>query len=241
MIAQRLLACATICGLSLCAPRTSSAQTTTEGPYFGAAVTLTRLPQVNPDRPGDVFPYVAAPYGNSSGFEVFGGVGLWRRLAVGGELSVASPATLTTRESHPSNDTTRIIKHRDTVLSGLLRVRTGRFVHLLAGAGVVFPRTSLTVSGHYVDFGSSPVRAVSFGPLLYHSPANGARFALTVGADLSAPLNDHVAFTGLVRLHHLSRAEALHSDPFGRSDDPRPFLQPDSQTIRVGVGVRISL
>jgi hypothetical protein len=241
MTAQQLLAGATICSLSLCAPRTSSAQTTADRPYFAAAVTFTRLPQVNPDRPGDVFPSVVAPYGNSPGFQVFGGVGLWRRLAVGGELSVASPATLTRQESHPSENATRTIQHRDTVLSGLLSVRTGRFVHFLAGGGVVFPRTSLTVSGHYVDFSSSPVTTISYGPLFYDSPTNGARFALTVGADLSAPLNDHVAFTGVVRLHHLSRAEPLHSDPFGRSNDPRPFLQPDSHTFRLGVGVRLSL
>jgi hypothetical protein len=85
------------------------------------------------------------------------------------------------------------------------------------------------------------VRVVSYGPLLYDSPTNGPRFALSVGADLSAPLNGHVAFTGLVRLHHLSRAAPLHSDPFGRSDDPRPFLQPDSHAIRLGAGVRIAL
>jgi hypothetical protein len=239
MHGQCILACTTIC-LTLCAPPTSSAQATTEKPYFGAAVTLARLPQPNPDPPGNVFPYVEAPYGNSSGLEIFGGLWLSRRLAVGGEMSVASPATLTTQESHPSENATRTLKHRDTVVSGLLRVRIGRFVHLLAGGGVVFPRTSLTVSGSSVDF-SFPVRVVSYGPLLYESPTNGARLALTVGADISASLNKHLAFTGLVRLHHLSRAESLHSDPFGRSNDPRPFLQPDSHTIRLGVGVRITL
>jgi hypothetical protein len=218
---------------------TSWAQSTADGPYFGAAATLARLPQPNAERPEDVFPYVEAPYGNLSGLEIFGGFGLSRRLAVGGELSIASPARLTTRETHPSNDTTRIIEHRDTVLSGLLRIRAARFVHLLAGGGVVFPRTSLTVSGRY--WGSSPPGVVSYGPLLYDSPTNGARLALTAGADLAAPLSDHLAIIGIVRLHHLFRAESLHSDPFGRSDDPRPFLQPNSHVIRLGAGVRITL
>src|SRR3954469_5020473 len=60
MHGQCILACTTIC-LTLCAPRTSSAQATTEKPYFGAAVTLARLPQPNPDPLGNVFPYVEAP------------------------------------------------------------------------------------------------------------------------------------------------------------------------------------
>jgi hypothetical protein len=65
--------------------------------------------------------------------------------------------------------------------------------------------------------------------------------SLSLCAPRTSSAQTTIAFTGLVRLHQLSHAEPLHSDPFGRSNDPRPFLQPDSHMIRLGVGVRIAL
>jgi hypothetical protein len=205
---------------------------------FGATVTFVHLPQPGGDQPEGVFPYVEAPYGNSSGWEIFGDFAVSRRLSIGGELAIASPVSLTTVESHSSNYTTRTMEHRDTILVGLLRVRTVPFLDVVAGGGLVSARTSLTVSGWTSGVSGGQV---PFGPLNYQSPSNGTRPALTVGADLAVPLHRHFSLLGIVRLHHLSRAEPLHSTPFGRSDDPRPFVQPSAHVIRLGVGGRLVL
>lgn len=225
--------CVLLAGLSASASAQSA-----ERVSFGAAVTLAHLPQPNADRPENVFPYVEAPHGNSRGVKIFGAARVSRRLAVGGELSIASPVTLTTVESHPSSYTTRTMTHRDTIVVGVLRVRTGRFVDVIGGGGIVSPRTSMTASGWT---SGSPRGQVSFGPLVHQSPSNGARPALTVGADIAAPMHKHLAVLGIVRLYHLSRAAPLRSTPFGNAYDERPFLQPGSNVIRLGVGVRIIL
>ncbi len=108
----------------------------------------------------------------------------------------------------------------------------------VGGGGIVFPRTSLTVSGW--SLGRSGDKIPS-GPLAYESPSKGARPALTLGADISVPLHQHLDLCGVVCLHHLWRAAPLRSAPFGNANDERPFLQPGANVIRLGVGVRVIL
>jgi len=183
------------------------------------------------ERQGEAGTFSLPPHGRSVGGVIFGGVGLTPGIELDGELSFAGAVGNTQEWSHPSVRGTTTTEHRDTILSGLVRIHVASFVDLVGGAGVVFARTSaseVSESFYFLTGWTTRVRT--------ERVPDSTRLALTAGFDFPIALGAHVALMPTLRLHHLSRPDTSPSDD---ADFTRPVSAANSIVWRAGAGVRV--
>lgn len=176
------------------------------------------------DEPGTFSP---PPGGTAPGVLVFVGRDVAPALALRGEISIPSTLSTTRSSSYRAGTFTDTTQQRDVVASGVLRIRTGRrCCDVVAGAGVVFARTSAT--SVFVDRDTG--RTVTTRRELRRT----ARPALTLGGDFPIPLRARVALLPTARLHWLARP-TLEAPP---GIDSRPLGRPASVAFQAGLGFR---
>jgi hypothetical protein len=149
-------------------------------------------------------------------------------VAIQGEVSLGARVSTTRESSYRIGTFADTTNHSDAILSGLVRIGPGggRCCDLLAGAGVVFARTSAT--SVLTDRDTGIVTTT-------HSDApNTTRLALTIGGDAPIRLAPHISLLPTARLHWMSRGEQ-QSPVF----DTRPIGRLGSVAFRAGVGARV--
>jgi hypothetical protein len=103
----------------LCAglPKNAGAQVTAGGTFM---FTIQRTPS---RVPGTFSP---APGGAAAGVALFGGIEVSRRMGIQGELSIPASMSTTGVSSYSTGDFTDTTRHRDVIISGLVRLGTER-------------------------------------------------------------------------------------------------------------------
>lgn len=202
--------------LSLIGAADASAQTA-----LGAAVVVARLPST-PYVPGAVD---RPPNGLVPGAVLFGAATLTPRLGVQGEMSLAGELTTESVSSHPGFTIEGPTRHRDTILSGLLRVRAAPWCEVFVGGGLTFERTEVrqTIRDHFTG-DTSPYDARS---------SSATRATFTTGVDLPIPLYRGLSLLPTGRVHVIAR----HAEE--PTQNTRPLAPPSRYAFRLGIGGRV--
>lgn len=192
-----------------------SAQTT-----VGGAVVVSRLPS-EAYVPGT---FAVPPSGLTTGAVLSVGVTVAPRIGVQGEVSIPAPVTTLQGSSHPGETVEDRTKHRDTIVSGLLRVRAATWCEVLVGGGVTFERTSVvqTFRSHLTGQTSAEERESS-----------ATRATFTAGVDRPVRLHRHVSVVPTARMHVIARSR---EEP---TLDTRPLSPPSTYVFRLGIGAGV--
>jgi len=205
-------------GSAICLTATAasvSAQTTVGGSFI-----VSRLPS-EAYVPGTV---AVPPSGLTTGAVVFGGAAVAPRIAVQAEVSIPAQLTTLRTSSHPGTTIEDRTEHRDTIVSGLLRVRAAAWCEVLVGGGVTFERTSVeqTYRSHLTGETSAGVRESS-----------ATRATFTTGVDLPVRLHRYLSVVPTGRIHVIARSSEQPAL------DTRPFSPPSTYVFRLGIGARV--
>jgi len=168
--------------------------------------------------------FAVPPNGLTHGIVAFGAVAISPAIALQGELSVPGELDTLRVDSHPGITFEESTKHRDTILSGLLRVRLASWCDAFVGGGLTFERTMVTEAARDHFSGGTSVRSQS-------SAATRATF--TAGVDFPVRLHRHLALLPTGRMHVISRERV---EP---QVDVRPLSPPSKYVLRFGIGARV--
>lgn len=187
----------------------------------GAAIVVSRLPGLD-YTPGTID---RPPSGLAVGGVFSGGAALAPWLAVQGELSIPARLTAETIRSSRSITIVGTTRHRDTIVSALLKVIAASWCEVVVGGGVTFERTEVqqTIRDHFTGL---------TGPYLSASSA-ATRATFTTGVDLRIRLARGVALVPTGRMHVVSRPEVPSTF------EDRPLAPPSTYVFRFGVGGRV--
>src|SRR5262245_44378798 len=94
----------------------------------GGAFIVSRLPRET-NVPAGVF--ALPPNGLTNGIAVFGGADVTPRVGWQGELSIPGEVETVVVSSHPGFTIEDATRHRDTILSGVVRVRAARWCEVV--------------------------------------------------------------------------------------------------------------
>ena len=203
-----------VVALTAVAPR-AAAQTA-----FGGAFIVSRLP-AETYIPGT---FTVPPSGLTHGMVLFGGAAVTPRIGLQGELSVPSELVTLRQFSHPGATFEDATNHRDTIVSGLLRVRAVSWCDVFVGGGLTFERTTVSQTGRDNLTGDTHVETES---------SSATRATFTTGVDFPVRLNRHFWLLPTGRLHVVSRNTKVPLE------NVRTLSPPSKYAFRLGIGVRV--
>jgi hypothetical protein len=202
---------------------TASGQVSVGASYIFAAETSFA------DEPGTLSP---PPEGGlvPRGLVVFVGAGISRHVGIQSELSMSDWTSTTRTSSYQFGSLTDTTRHRDVLVSGLLRLGPQRSCcNVMIGGGLVFARTYGTSAVVYRDPQLGPA------PDLRARNPMSPRLALTIGGDFPIPIHRHLSILPTARLHWMSR----HTLSPGADPDVPVTGRPGNFAFRGGVGARV--
>jgi hypothetical protein len=173
-------------------------------------------------------PYLGPGFGGTSVCSVlFVDADVSPAVTVGGEISVARDITGSQRERVPEGGNTLLSEHHDTVVSGMVKLKTpatSRF-QMAAGAGAGLARRQTNRSGTFGPFNPpfvlTPVTETLSDTVL----------AVTGGLDGVFAINRRVGILALVRVHYLADNDRLPDGVVHRGVS--------SVILRYGIGARV--
>lgn len=189
--------------------------------HAGAAIVVSRLPGLD-YTPGTID---RPPSGLVVGGVFSGGATLTPWIVLQGELSIPTQLTNESVSSHPGATIEGSTRHRDTIVSALLRVVAAPWCEVLVGGGVTFDRTEvqMTIRDHLTGL-TTPYLSAS---------SSATRATFTTGVDLPIRLPRGVALVPTGRMHVVARPE------LPSTFDDRPMATPSKYVFRFGIGGRV--
>ena len=187
----------------------------------GAAVVMSRLPGLD-YTPGTID---RPPSGLVVGGVLSGGATLTPRIGLQGELSIPAQLTNDSVSSHPGATIEGTTRHRDTIVSALLKVIAASWCEVVGGGGLTFERTDVqqTIRDHLTGL-TTPYLSAS---------SSATRVTFTTGVDLPIRLSRRVALVPTGRMHVVARPEVPSTF------EDRPLEPPSTYVFRFGVGGRV--
>jgi hypothetical protein len=192
---------------------------------IGGAVVVSRLPRGDSSAASSV---AVAPSGLTNGGVLFGGVILNRLVAVQAEVSVVGVLKNVWQRSGPAVTIVDTMRHRDTLVSALVRLRASSWCDAFVGGGIDFERTADTAVAHS-SFPNAP------GEYSSTRSSSATRAVFTTGLDFPIRLSTAFALLPTGRIHIIRRRTRPQLGP---SEDPT-LSTTSSYVFRFGFGGRL--